>query len=416
MLDILHGGLPGMSSHSLVLARELAIAATTAVRHNVKLAAQCLAAPDSLAESGAVIRGVLAASQNPSACFKMLHKGVLNHVAAIVSHCLGRIAAAAPGDGESGANHDSIQRKGIVVAAVRALNTLSRVKKLWRADTLQLSVAEFSSLLWSLLNSTNSFVTAMHGCAEQCQADNAMPCWHSELVEVILMEILHLAHSVMVQSRAWHVEQGVALNLSSTFWTSIIYLSSIQCRHFNEADAHRISCKRNALYQCLLCLPPECLHTSDSVLLSCDETASKPRLPAPRSSSSLTDISLWHLPLYNCAQKGTDETHVGKFVSEVQEGCSATNYQHVWYQKTAFEMCAAEHTVIRLFAWTMSALLRHAGSNTAQSPTAPPWQYFVGKLLSLRSDFCASCYHVSNCISPSIHVVCALQGRTGAAM
>lgn len=389
MLGMLHGGLVGVAWHSQSLARELAIAATVAVSHNVKVAADALASPDSLAASGAVIRGVLAASQSPTTCSKMLHKGVLTHVAAIVSQSLGAIAAASQGDGKrSGLNHDSILRKDVVLAALSALITFSRVNKLWRAEILQESAAEYSSVLWSLLYSTSSFVSRVAECTEQTQAGNTMPCWQHELVDAILMKLLHLARAVSVQSRAWEAEQAASLSLTPTFWTAILHLSSIQSHTPCLNCTCIVCCQRNALRECLLCLPAESLTTLGLAICS-RGTASKPQGPPSHSRSLPPDDSLWPILLHDFGERVRGNTHLGQF-SDPSDACSVSNApvqrvhtqcQDNWYRDSLCASNAAEHTAVRWLAWTMSAILQQAASNTEQ-PCVTPWRPFAGELLS----------------------------------
>ena len=415
MLSILHSGLSGVSSHSQSLARELAIAATTAVSHNVKVAAHALASPDSLSVSTALIRGVVAASQSPITCCKLLHKGTLTHLAAVVSQCLCSIAATSQiTDQHSSAEQDCIMRGHIVVAALSALITFSRVKKLWRADTLQVAAAEYSSLLCSLLHSTTSFAHRLVGtrCAEHLQARKATYCWRSGLVDIIVVKLLHLARSVLVHSRVWCTEQASALNLTSPFWTALVQLSSIRthtpiCRETSIAD-----CQINALRECLLCLPADVWPTSGPVSGSGSPDAPDAH-PLSDDDALLPEHCLWPIILHDSDGAATDKGYLEQLRCATSRGCSlgssaAQNGALMAFQDSSYQdqVCnsgeAAEGTLVRCLAWTVSAVLQKLASNKEQWGIAPPSRLVAGEMLRLDAAkvVCVGMYwlFVSACV------------------
>ena len=389
MLGMLHSGLSGISSHSQSLARELTIAATTGISHSVKVAAHALAAPDSLSLSAAVIRGVLAATQSPITCCKLLHKGTLIHVAAIVSQYLCTIAATSPAAGQH-----SRAEQDVVVAALSALITFSRVKKLWRAETVQAATAEYSAVLWSLLHSTSSFAhrlaPARNLFTEPPQAVHAIPCWHTELLDVMLMKLLQLAHAVLLQSRVWHTEAAAACNLNSTFWTALVDLSSIHTHTPCYSPTCMICCQTNDLQQCLLCLPADFWPTQG--LVAGSRVSELP--PLPHNDPSQPDHSLWPIILQDTGRQARYRSFPKHLRAVERDGCPAgipavqngtqRVGQEIWYRNGVWGSDgSAEHPLVRCLAWNVSAMLQKVASDTELRRIAVPWRLVAGDLLSL---------------------------------
>lgn len=401
MLTTLHAGVSGLSSHSQTLARELAIAAT-AVGHISKVASQALASPDSLDEASAVVRAVLAASRAPNTCTKMLQKGVCTLVAGVVSQCLSAIAST---PSRSGVDAESAVRRDVVLVALRALNTCSRTRKLWRAELQHVAAAEFSSVLWSLLNPTVGIANKLEDGSIHGQHQESVLSWHEELLNSILLEILCLARTVLVQTYAWDAEKVSVVCLTSTFWRTVVDLTQMQIKSTCNKSSHRIHQLRISLQQCILCLPERFWRSP------------QPEVQAYSPSSSIeahafsSIISLFTLDLFtspSCLRGCNEQNSQGSDAIHAVAAHHHSTVEDRWYTEDARDHDGnADSMLVRWLAWTVSAVLQ-ALCMSKQPCTTDVWKPFAGTCLCPICSAVFSCDPCSCLLS--IHINSDVQG------